>query len=92
MDQTRTITVTAGPNPDPLQASFGMTENGVGATVLEFDKQKDGMKKTDRYIIHFQLVDTSGLNLRFVRSKTNAMWVHEVPSGTSTVCKLSLRL
>jgi len=85
-NKTRKITVTAAPSPDLLGATFAMA---AGANDLEFDKGKDKIKKKDHYMVEFTLVDNSGLGLRFVKPKENAMWVKTIANPAVKDCPTS---
>lgn len=85
-DKDRAITIKAEPDGNPNGVKFGMFYEGVGTDNLEFSKDKDGMKKSEHYKLTLTLNDTSGLNLRFVSKRADAMWVHKIADPSSYQC------
>lgn len=79
-DVSRDITVTASLVGGDFQ--FTMSGSGVGGPaddLIEFNKDSHkGMKKSDRFLVRFNLDDQTGQNLRFVKHKENAMWAKVV--------------
>ena len=80
---TRKITIKAfrdGSPPDGYR--FEMLPEGEPNTDrLTFNKNSDGMSKSDRYTVKFYLVNDSSSNLRFVSDEKEVMWVSK---GTPT--------
>jgi len=79
----RTIVIKAcrdGTPPDGYR--FEMLPTGEPATDrLTFNKDHDGMKKSQKYTVKFSLMNDSSSNLRFIRDEKVVMWVSK---GTST--------
>lgn len=46
---------------------------------LVFDQNRDEMRKPDYYLVEFNLVDRTGLGLRFTPSTKDAFWVNMGP-------------
>jgi len=67
--------------------SFSMTGAGVSGEKIEFDKNTtNGMKKSEHYLVAFTLDDNTGLGLRYVRPKDDAMWVKVVADPDDPTC------
>jgi hypothetical protein len=68
-----TVKVFADPG-DPIEWKLESSLKGHD-DYLVFDKTKDHMPKRDYYLIEFDLVDRTGLNLKFQPNPVHAFWV-----------------
>jgi hypothetical protein len=73
MAHQRKVTVTAKRNGSKID--FEMEEKGHYTELLLFNKNDDGIKKTDTYDIIFDLKPDPGVNVEFVQDKGDVMYV-----------------
>lgn len=64
---------------EPSGYSFSMKENGVGASILVFNKNDDNMKKSENYKIEFKLHNTKGADLVFSKIEDKVLWAMAIP-------------
>lgn len=72
--------------------AFHMLKKGEKPGTLTFDKNKDKMKKSDNYDIHFDLVNQDGLKLEFLQDTQdvqNVMWVAKGSATAPPACPQS---
>ena len=71
--------------PDGSQPNgykFSMEEDGVGKSMLTFNKTHDRMKKSERYEIEFKLHNRKGADLNFSKKQDKVLCAMIVPKGT----------
>src|SRR6266700_2565644 len=73
--KTFKVTVVAKPGTGVDPIDFSIDSNLKKGGHLVFNKSDDGMKKTDYYLIEFDLDDQSGLGLQFDPNPMHAFWV-----------------
>lgn len=89
-DVPRNIDVTAETVNGKVE--FTMSGNGVGGEQIVFNKNDTpNMKKHDRYLVTFTLIDKTNLQLRYVQWPTNkpedgAMWAKVVTDPSDPSC------
>lgn len=81
---TVTVTATLGAGPDPIFTLDSKLKGPNGHLV--FNKNNDGMKKLDFYLMEFDLVDQTHLGLQFEPNPMNAFWVALSETTTPPDC------
>lgn len=78
------VDVIAEPGPTAGSVTFRLDSDLKDETdELIFDQDRDAMRKLDHYLIEFNLVDRTDLDLQFAPSKRDAFWVIMGPDGTT---------
>ena len=71
---------------------FEMTDCGAKQPAperLRFSKDDDKMDKNDHHKVVFELRREAGLNIEFVSSRADVLWVHEVAESDEDKCPTS---
>jgi hypothetical protein len=70
-----TITAKPGAGVDPIDWDYDSNLKKGSSGHLVFNKNDDGMKKYDYYLVEFGLDDETNLGLQFEPNPMNAFWV-----------------
>lgn len=80
MGRTVDVDVIAELDPETKEVSFRLDSDlKDDDDELVFDQNRDEMRKPDYYLVEFNLVDRTGLGLRFTPSTKDAFWVNMGP-------------
>jgi len=79
MGKDRTIDIYVKPDSSkPCGYDYWLEEGKVKIDRVVFDKNNNGMKKTDVYDVHFKLHNKEDANLRFSAIPEKALWVKTI--------------
>lgn len=84
-NKSRPVTIEASKDSNG-KIVFEMLEKGKKTDTLTFDKNKDKMKKSENYELHYELVNKDGLKLEFLQDCQKVMWVAKGSATAPPAC------